>query len=259
MSLIVVTEDALPSPNLWSNAHVFEGTHNLSSGMATSGSLTGWLSQIAGGMDFGDLTEEAAKVSPGSDALVVLPYFAGERTPLLDPDARGVVCGLTLSHGRGHLYRALLEATAYGSRHLLEVVKEAGGYVERAVAVGGGTKGGLWTRIVSDDAGVTRRLTEQTIGAATATPCWPASPPAWWTATPAGYEWPIPSSPTRRTGRPTTSSTPFTGISTRPPTPWPRSSPASRRAEATPRRWRRHRKEHGSSPRCRGRLRKMLA
>ena len=165
MSLIVVTEEALPSPNLWSNAHLFEGTHNLSSGMATSGSLTGWLREIAGGMDFGDLTEEAAQVSPGSDALVVLPYFAGERTPLLDPDARGVVCGLTLSHGRGHLYRALLEATAYGMRHLLEVVNEAGGYGERAVAVGGGTKGGLWTQIVSDVTGLPQRLPEQTIGA----------------------------------------------------------------------------------------------
>lgn len=165
MSIIVVAEESLPSERLWSNAHLFEGTYNLSSGMATSGSLTGWLKNISGDKSFEELTEEAGKVSPGSDGLIVLPYFAGERTPLLDPNARGVMCGLTLGHGRGHLYRALLEATAFGARHLLEVVNEAGGEDKRVVAVGGGTKGGLWTRILSDITGVTQRLPEQTVGA----------------------------------------------------------------------------------------------
>lgn len=165
MSIIVVAEEPLPSSNLWSNAHLFEGTYNLSSGMATSGSLTGWLKKISGDKPFEELTGEAAEVPPGSDGLVVLPYFAGERTPLLDPDARGVMCGLTLGHGRGHLYRALLEGTAFGARHLLEVVNETGGEGERVVAVGGGTKGGLWTRIVSDITGVTQKLPEQTVGA----------------------------------------------------------------------------------------------
>lgn len=165
MSIIVVAEESLPSNNLWSNAHLFEGTYNLSSGMATSGSLTGWLKKISGDKSFEELTEEAAEINPGSDGLVILPYFAGERTPLLDPDARGVMCGLTLGHTRGHLYRALLEATAFGARHLLEVVNETGGEGERVVAVGGGTKGGLWTQIISDVTGITQRLPEQTIGA----------------------------------------------------------------------------------------------
>lgn len=165
MSIIVVAEEPLPATNLWSNAHLFEGTCNLSSGMATSGSLTAWLREISGGEPFADLTEEAERVSAGSDGLVILPYFAGERTPLLDPDARGVVCGLTLGHTRGHLYRALLEATAFGARHLLEVVNEAGGEGERVVAVGGGTKGGLWTQIISDVTGMTQKIPEQTVGA----------------------------------------------------------------------------------------------
>lgn len=165
MSIIVVAEEPLPATNLWSNAHIFEGTYNLSSGMATSGSLTAWLRGISGGESFADLTGEAEKVSAGSDGLVILPYFAGERTPLLDPDARGVVCGLTLGHTRGHLYRALLEATAFGARHLLEVVNEAGGEGERVVAVGGGTKGGLWPQIISDVTGMTQRIPEQTVGA----------------------------------------------------------------------------------------------
>jgi xylulokinase len=95
--------------------------------------------------------------------LVVLPYFAGERTPLFDPAARGAILGLTLSHGRGHLYRALLEATAYGVRHNLEAMDEA---AERLVAVGGGTRGGLWTQIVSDVTGRDQDLPARTVGAA---------------------------------------------------------------------------------------------
>jgi xylulokinase len=94
-----------------------------------------------------------------------LPYFAGERTPIFDARARGLISGLTLSHGRGHLYRAMLEATAYGVRHIFEYMREAGGGGERLVAVGGGTRGGLWTQIVSDVTGRAQDLPEQTIGA----------------------------------------------------------------------------------------------
>jgi xylulokinase len=104
-------------------------------------------------------------VPPSSDGLVVLPYFAGERTPLQDARARGLISGLTLSHGRGHLYRAMLEATACGVRHIFEAMGEAGGGGERLVAVGSGTKGGLWTQIVSDVTGRPQDLPEQTIGA----------------------------------------------------------------------------------------------
>jgi xylulokinase len=133
--------------------------------MATSGALTGWLKKISGDLPYEKLTEEAAAVPPGSDALVVLPYFAGERTPIFDPRARGLISGLTLSHGRGHLYRAMLEATAYGVRHIFEFMTDAGGGGERLVAVGGGTKGGLWTQIVSDVTGITQELSNERIGA----------------------------------------------------------------------------------------------
>ena len=123
------------------------------------------IKKISGDLPYETLTEEASAVTPGSDALVVLPYFAGERTPLQDPRARGLISGLTLRHGRGHLYRAMLEATAYGVRHIFETMREAGGVGERLVAVGGGTKGGLWTQIVSDITGRPQDLPEQTRGA----------------------------------------------------------------------------------------------
>ena len=166
MTTLEITEEVLPAPNMFSTAGPFKGTDVLVGAMSTSGALTEWVKGLTGDASFEELTEEAREVAPGSDGLVVLPYFAGERTPISDPDARGVICGLTLSHGRGHLYRAMLEATAFGARHLLEALRESGGKAERFVAVGGGTKGGLWTQIVSDAIGISQELPEQTIGAA---------------------------------------------------------------------------------------------
>src|SRR5450756_399226 len=164
--MVEVLREPRTHAKLWGTSGVFPGTHNLAAGMSTSGALTGWLREIAGGVPFASLVEEAAAVPRGADGLVVLPYFEGERTPIYDPQARGVICGLTLSHGRGHLYRALLESTAYGVRHILEVMVEAGGEEPRLVAVGGGTKGGLWTQIMSDVTGRSQTLPRQTIGAA---------------------------------------------------------------------------------------------
>ena len=73
-----------------------------------------WVQELPGGVSFDQLVAEAGQVPPGSDGLLVLPYFAGERTPIFDPHARGVVAGLTLTHGRGHLFRAAYEGIAYG-------------------------------------------------------------------------------------------------------------------------------------------------
>ena len=154
-----------PHPAMWGTAGIFPGSRTLAAGMATSGALTGWFRSIAGEPPYETLLAEAERVPAGADGLVVLPYFAGERTPLFDPEARGLVLGLTLSHGRGHLYRALLEATAFGVRHILETMAGGGAAPSRLIAVGGGTRGGLWTRIVSDVTGRPQELPRETIGA----------------------------------------------------------------------------------------------
>src|SRR5262249_48239905 len=114
---------------------------------------------------FEELLAEAEASGPGARGLLMLPYFAGERTPLLDPDARGIVAGLTLRHTRGDLYRAALEATALGVRHNIEALEAAGATVDRVIAVGGGVRGGLWTRIVSDVTGRPQLVPSVTIGA----------------------------------------------------------------------------------------------
>jgi xylulokinase len=166
MFLIEVLTEARPHPHLWSTASLEPGRHNLAGGMATSGALAAWVSELAGGVSHEQLTEEAEAAPRGADGLVVLPYFSGERSPLFDPRARGLICGLTLNHGRAHLYRAVLEGTAYGARHILEEMAEAGGGVRRGVAVGGGTRGGLWTQIVSDVTAIPRQdVPRVTIGA----------------------------------------------------------------------------------------------
>jgi xylulokinase len=158
-------ERVLAVPSMWGTVGALPGTRNLAGGMATSGALTGWLRDLVGAPDYGALLAEAEASGPGADGLLMLPYFAGERTPVLDPDARGVIAGLTLSHTRGDLYRAALEATALGVRHNVEALRDAGATVDRVVAVGGGTRGGLWTRIVSDVTGLSQVVPTITIGA----------------------------------------------------------------------------------------------
>jgi len=165
MFFVQVLEQHRTHPLLWTTAGVEPGSRTLAAGMSTSGSLTGWVSDLAGGAPFGDLVAEAAAVAPGSDGLLVLPYFSGERTPVFDPRARGVVAGLTLRHRRGHLFRAVYEGIAFGIRQILELLQDGAEPPRRLVAVGGGTQGGLWTQIVSDVCGREQELPAQTIGA----------------------------------------------------------------------------------------------
>src|SRR4029079_16343268 len=80
---------------------------------ATGAAWDGFSAAVLGGeQPLERLIEEAATVPPGADGLGFLPYLAGERSPLWDPDARGAFVGLTLAHGRAHLTRAILEAAA---------------------------------------------------------------------------------------------------------------------------------------------------
>jgi len=83
----------------------------------------------------------------------------------MDTEARGVVAGLTVTHTRGDLYRAALEATGFGVRHNIETMLGAGAEITRILAVGGGAQGSLWPQIVSDITGRDQVIPTQTIGA----------------------------------------------------------------------------------------------
>ncbi|MFA4840992.1 MAG: FGGY-family carbohydrate kinase, partial [Agrococcus sp.] len=163
---LIVTTDARPSaPGMWTTRGVGAGSYSLAGGMATSGAITTWIRDLVAGSDYAALTRLATESGPGARGLLMLPYFAGERTPVQDPDARGVVVGLSLETTAGDLYRAALEATAFGVRHNIEVMRGAGTRIERVVAIGGGTTGGLWTQIVSDVTGLPQVLPSVTVGA----------------------------------------------------------------------------------------------
>ncbi|ALX65858.1 FGGY-family carbohydrate kinase [Microbacterium sp. XT11] len=156
--------EALRTPSMWTTAGAFPGTRNLAGGLSTSGALTAWLRDLTDA-DYPQLLADAEASGPGAKGLLMLPYFAGERTPIQDPDARGVIAGLTLQHTRGDLYRAALEATALGVRHNVETMRDAGADIRRIVAVGGGTQGRLWLQTVSDVTGLVQEVPATTIGA----------------------------------------------------------------------------------------------
>jgi len=106
----------------------------------------------------------AATVAPGSDGVLCLPYFLGEKTPIQDPLARGTFTGLSLGHGRAHLWRALLEAIAYGFRHHVDVLAEIGYAPRRFLASDGGTRSAVWMQIVADILGADVQVLENPYG-----------------------------------------------------------------------------------------------
>jgi xylulokinase len=173
---IVKSSALVKSRRFWPSYFLENDTFAVAGGMSCGGSVLRWFRdqfgdreiavESSGGPNaYAALAELAQSSPPGSKGLVALPYFAGERTPLHDPDARGVIFGLTLGHKRADVYRALLEAVAYGIRHNIDALKEEGVSPQRIVAVGGGTLNPAWMQIVSDIAQIEQHIPEQQIGA----------------------------------------------------------------------------------------------
>lgn len=96
------------------------------------------------------LDAEAETIKPCSDGLVYLPYLMGERTPHLDPNARGVFFGLTAKHTKPHFVRAIMEGVTYSLKDCLEIIREMGVNVSEVRASGGGGKSGIWRQMQAD-------------------------------------------------------------------------------------------------------------
>jgi xylulokinase len=168
--IIEITAGRVTDKRLWYAPWLFPGQHASMSGLATSGTLTHWFrQQFARELDpetaVVTLTQEAEKSPPGAKGLVVLPYFSGERTPIHDPEAKGVIFGLNLTHERGDLFRALLEGIACGTNHIFETYADVGQEPAAIYAVGGGTKNRVWAQATSDISGRAQIVREKTIGA----------------------------------------------------------------------------------------------
>lgn len=167
---IMLTGERLRDPRLWYAPWLFEGQHASMAGLATSGTLTHWFREnFARELDpdtaFVQLAREALSSPPGANGLVMLPYFSGERTPIHDPQAKGMIFGFNLTHGRGDVYRALLEGIAYGTADIIDASREIGRPPSRLFAVGGGVKNALWGQATSDVSGLAQQVCEQTMGA----------------------------------------------------------------------------------------------
>jgi xylulokinase len=168
---IQVIDRPIVSDHLWGGVWV-DGFHAvLTGGMSTTGAITEWLRREFTDIDdpseaFGRLFHEADKSAPGANGLLVLPYWSGERTPINEPHARGVIAGFSLTTTRGDVMRAVLEATGFGVRHHLEAMAEAGARPTRLVAIGGGARSRAWLQSVSDITGMVQDLPSQQVGAA---------------------------------------------------------------------------------------------
>lgn len=137
------------------NAHHVGCDRFLALGATLAGAVQEWFRGAAApGVPYEALDREAAAVPAGSDGVSLLPYLMGERTPVWDAGARGAFVGLSLAHGRGHLYRAVLEAVAVSFRHCAQVAAERGVRLREVVAVNGGARSALWRQIFCDALGV---------------------------------------------------------------------------------------------------------
>ena len=120
--------------------------------LSAGGSLAWWRETTGRGYD--DLVAAASEVPPGSEGLLFLPYLTGERTPHLDPKARGAFFGLTSRHTLAHMTRAVMEGVVFSLRDSMEIMRELGVPVEEVRATGGGARSPLWRRLQADVYGV---------------------------------------------------------------------------------------------------------
>ena len=141
--------------------HVIPGRWLIAGVMVATGASMRWLrnllddrghgqSRAFGPDGFLSMSEEAAEVPVGSRGLVFIPYMMGERTPIWDFQARGILFGLSLATGRGELARAIMEGSSYALRDNIEVLESLGLRIDRVVCGGGAIKSSLWNQIKAD-------------------------------------------------------------------------------------------------------------
>ncbi|MBQ3089387.1 MAG: FGGY-family carbohydrate kinase [Oscillospiraceae bacterium] len=174
--MILGTEGLVDDERLWREEFIVPGLCDISAGTNTAGSLTKWYrdslfpealaQEKAGGPDaYQTMMEGVDEIAPGSDGLITLPYFAGERTPINDPKAKGILFGLTLAHTRAHMYRSALESVAYSVNQQIKMMMSHDVPIDTIYAVGGGVQNPSWMQIVADVTGLEISTPAITVGA----------------------------------------------------------------------------------------------
>ena len=177
----ICIEEYAADPRLILGYHVVPNQWLLQGGTTGGGGVMRWLEREFGAYERSVAAEKgrtslqqynalAEQVSPGSDGLVFLPYMAGERSPIWDPNAKGVFYGLDFGKTKGHLIRSAMEGVAYSLKHNLDIAESAGAHVKELLAVGGCANSALWMQIKSDITGKSLAVpfsdTATTLGAA---------------------------------------------------------------------------------------------
>lgn len=141
--------------SFWPGPHVVEGRWGLLGAISSGGStLERVLALTRQRREWPVVDEGAERVSPGSDGLLVIPHLVGRTLPTAARHARGAILGLTLGHGREHLWRAAMEGVAFEARVACEYLARRGADTRRLRMVGGGARSPLWPRIVASVLGV---------------------------------------------------------------------------------------------------------
>jgi ribulose kinase len=163
---------------------IIPGLQVIEGGQVSTGSVVHWFTSGFVGADitaqaaarkcsvYDVLNEKALQIPAGSEGLIVLEHWQGNRTPWTDPLSRGVIRGLTLGHTPAHVYRAILEGVAYGTEVILRRMRKGGVRVDSLVACGGATQSPLWMQIHADVSGTEIGIPEEqqavTLGSAIA-------------------------------------------------------------------------------------------
>ena len=157
-----LSPQALHGQGIWGTYAdaVIPGLHVVEGGQTSTGSVVSWIRRTLGSPSYEELNHEAAELEPGSEGVVIQEHFQGNRTPHTDPLSRGVISGLTLKHGRGHLFRAALEGIAFGTELILETMRNNGFAAETVVLAGGATRSDLWLQIHADVSNLPLTLTK---------------------------------------------------------------------------------------------------
>lgn len=151
------------------------GQFTVEAGQVSTGSVVKWLKDnfasseaLMGEREHRDpyhiLTEGARQIPIGSDGLVFLDYFQGNRSPHTDPHVRGAIWGLGLGHKAPHVFRALLEGICFGTESIFRAMREQGFETQRICVSGGPTKSKLWMQMHADVSGVPITLTKVSEG-----------------------------------------------------------------------------------------------
>lgn len=174
---VYLADHLVQENRLWPGTFIIPGTYSICAGTNTAGTLTKWFKQNlyfdkleeennGGANAFFAMAESIRNIPAGSEGLITLPYFAGERTPLNDPFAKGMVIGLQLHHTREHIYKSALEGIACSIWQHLRILEENQLPVKKIMAVGGGTKNEPWLQLIADVLGRPIHISQVTMGAA---------------------------------------------------------------------------------------------